>query len=314
MSNSVLVMKHSQLPDRPGIYYRLTALTGSLKGDSFILLGNRIVIGRSETVEISIKDNKASREHSEITKVGDNWVLTDLMSQNGTILNDKKISQAEIKNGDKIIIGQTVFKFSKVDVSDKPPKKIEEVAKSNRKNRILFLLIFLGLGFFLMPDDSNVKKNKKPNTTNLSDANNEYLQAVEKKQAKENKDLKNKLNSIYQRGLRELREKNYYRAIHEFNLALVIAPGDPHAEYYLRKTKEELDREIEAHLLNAKRSEDSIKYLKSIVSYCAIIRLLYNFPEDQRYKNAEKQIRELETKIGLNPSETDCLKKQRTTD
>jgi len=99
------------------------------------------------------------------------------------------------------------------------------------------------------------------------------------------------------------------RAIHEFNLALIIAPGDSQAEYYLRKAKEELDKEIESFLASAQRDEESLKFRSSIISYCAIIRLLYTVPEDPRHKNAVKQINELETKMGLKTGETDCLKK-----
>jgi hypothetical protein len=38
--------------------------------------------------------------------------------------------------------------------------------------------------------------------------------------------------------------------------------------------------------------------------------LLYAVPDDPRYKNAEKQIKELETKLGMEEGESNCLKKQ----
>ena len=114
------------------------------------------------------------------------------------------------------------------------------------------------------------------------------------------------------RGLREYREGNYFRAIHEFNLALIIAPQDSQAEFYLRKAKEELDNAITSEVQKAQRDESSLKYKSAIVSYCSIIRLLYSAPDDSRYKNAEKKIKDLEVKQGLEEGETSCLKKQRT--
>lgn len=315
MAKNVLVLKHFESPRESGIYFRLVCLTGSNKGESYVLMGNRIVIGRSETADIRLNDGKASREHVEITKVGENWIVTDLKSQNGVILNDKKITQQELNEGDKLIIGQTVFKFAKVEVNSKNKVIKEEGKEGNAKKGMLpfivLLLIFASL--FVFDDSGTPAKRKQLPRQNYQDANNEYMAAIQKRQVNENKQLKEKLTVIYQRGLRELRERNYYRAIHEFNLALIIAPGDAQAEYYLRKTKEELDREIDGYIAKAQRDEESLKYKSSIISYCAITRLLYSVPDDPRHKNAVKQIKELETKLGQESGESDCLKTQRTT-
>lgn len=319
MAKNVLVLKHFESPKEAGVYFRLVCLTGGNKGESYVLLGNRIVIGRSDKADIRLNDTKASREHAEVTKVGESWVATDLGSQNGVVVNDKKITQQPLSEGDKLIVGQTVFKFAKVEVASKA-KVIKEDTEENKNagaNKalvpfIIFLLIFAGLFLF---DDTPTQNSgaKRPDPTrNFQDVNNEYAAAIQKRQANENKETKEKLTVIYQRGLRELRERNYYRAIHEFNLALIIAPGDAQAEYYLRKTKEELDKEIEGYTAKAQRDEESLKYSSAIISYCSIIRLLYSVPDDPRHKNAVTQIKELESKLGMDAGETDCLKKPRS--
>jgi pSer/pThr/pTyr-binding forkhead associated (FHA) protein len=317
MAKNVLVLKHFESPKEAGTYFRLICLTGENKGESYVLINNRIVIGRGDTADIKLNDTKASREHVEITKVGANWVATDLKSQNGMIVNDKKITQQALSEGDKLIIGQTVFKFAKVEVAGKASKVVkEEISdKSGEKKAFIpfLILVIIFIGIMFTGENTPKQKAKKAQQVNsFQDVNNEYVAQLQKRQANENKQLKEKLTVIYQRGLRELREKNYYRAIHEFNLALIISPGDSQAEYYLRKTKEELDREIEGYTSKAQRDEQSLKYRSSIISYCAIIRLLYTNPEDPRHKNAVKQIKELETHLGLEQGETDCLKKQRT--
>lgn len=316
MAKNVLVLKHFESPKEAGVYYRLICLTGGNKGESYVLLGNRIVIGRSEKADIRLNDTKASREHAEVTKVGNNWVATDLGSQNGIIVNDRKIKQEQLNEGDKLIVGQTVFKFAKVEVTSKTKVIKEDVEDSKPSSKsflpfLVLLLIFAGL--FLFDDkktESGGKREKKQ--TGFQNVTDELTTAIQKRQANENKQIKEKLNAIYQRGLRELRERNYYRAIHEFNLALIIAPGDSQAEYYLRKTKEELDKEIESYVVRAQRDEGALKYKSSIISYCSIVRLLYSVPDDPRHKNAVKQIKDLESKLGLEAGETDCLKKQRT--
>ncbi len=315
MAKNVMVLKHFESPKDAGIYHRLVCLTGGNKGESFILTGNRIIMGRSEKADIRLTDAKASREHVEITKVGDNWVATDLGSQNGVLVNEKKIKQETLKEGDKLIIGQTVFKFAKVEVAAKKAAKEEDESESKSKKTMipLLVLVLVFVAAFLF-DDDEVKPVAQSTTAirGFEDISNEYVGNLKKKQAKEDKQNKEKLNTIYKRGLREYGESNYFRAIHEFNLALIISPGDPQAEYYLRKTKEKLDKSIEEITEQAKRDETALKFKSAIISYCSIIRLLYSVPDDTRHKNAERQIKELELKLGQEQGETDCLKKQRT--
>src|SRR5690606_8169188 len=320
MAKNVLVLKNFDQPKEAGSYFKLICLTGPNKGETYYLIGNRLVVGRSEKADIRINDSKTSREHAEFTKVGNDWIVTDLGSQNGVVVNDKKAVQHKIKIGDRIIIGQTVFKFAKQDVTAKPKlvkndEEGDESATSDKKKTMVPIIILATefIAVFLLDDgDAPPAEGPAKKVPAYQDVTNEYVQALQKRQANEDKQVKERLNSIYQRGLREFREKNYFRAIHEFNLALIIAPGDAQAEYYLRKTKEHLDQSIEDFIVKAQRDEESLKYQSAIVSYCSIIRLLYTVPEDTRYKNAEKQIRDLELKLGLESGETHCLKKQRT--
>jgi pSer/pThr/pTyr-binding forkhead associated (FHA) protein len=317
MAKNVLVLKHFESPKESGVYYRLISLTGTNKGEAYVLVGSRIVIGRSEKADIRILDTKASREHAEITKVGDNWVVTDLGSQNGIIVNDKKVTQKQLAESDKLIVGQTVFKFAKVEVNQKskpvkeaPPEEVDNKKRGLAPVLVIGVLVVALIFIDSEPQNTNTNSRKKniENQAGIQDVSSEYMQ-LEKKKAKENKEAKSKLNAIYQRGLREFREGNYFRAIHEFNLALIIMPGDSQAEFYLRKTKEELDRQIEENLLKAQRDEEALKYQHAIKNYCAIIRLLYSVPEDPRHKNAVKKINDLEGLLNLEKDETDCLKK-----
>lgn len=316
MARNVLVLKHFESPKEAGTYFRLVALTGPTKGESYVLMGNRIVIGRGEKTDIKIIDAKASREHCEITKVGDSWVATDLGSQNGVLVNNTKITQQALEEGDKLIVGQTVFKFAKVEVTtkNKVTKEYEPEETEGKKTALPFIiLVVIFLSLFLFDDFSpkrtapaGVARTNPIEMTSVEDASIRKRRAIEDKQTKE------KLNDIFNRGLREYREGNYFRAIHEFNLALIIAPQDSQAEFYLRKSKEELDNAITSEVQKAQRDESSIKYKSAIVSYCSIIRLLYSAPDDPRYKNAEKKIKDLEVKQGMEEGETSCLKKQRT--
>lgn len=321
MAKNVLVLKHFESPKEAGTYFRLVCLTGTSKGESYVLSGNRIVIGRGDKADIKLNDTKASREHAEVTKVGSNWVATDLGSQNGIVVNDKKVTQSQLNEGDKLIVGQTVFKFAKVEVSAKAKTSKDKdseapEASAAKKTLVPMILLAAVVLYLILGDDKksseNSGKSKKQSSTSYQDVSSDYLAQLKKRQANEDKAVKEKLNVIYQRGLREFREGNYFRAIAEFNLALIISPGDAYAEYHLRKTKERLDKTIEELTIRAQRDEGALKFKSATVSYCSIIRLLYTVPEDPRHKNAEKQITELETRMGMEPGETNCLKKSRS--
>ena len=66
------------------------ALSGDKKGISYYIDGKRLIIGRSNNAEVQILDEKASREHAEIARVQSNFIVTDLSSQNGVVVNDLK--------------------------------------------------------------------------------------------------------------------------------------------------------------------------------------------------------------------------------
>jgi pSer/pThr/pTyr-binding forkhead associated (FHA) protein len=69
------------------------------------------VIGRLAGSEIEVDDPGASRRHAEIRRQGDQYVVVDLGSTNGTLVNDSPVSEAALEDGDRITIGRTVLEF-----------------------------------------------------------------------------------------------------------------------------------------------------------------------------------------------------------
>lgn len=313
---AVKVLKHFETPKEEGKYFRLICLTGEKKGDAYFLIGNRIVLGRSEKADIKIYDLKSSREHAEITKVGEDLIITDLGSQNGVVVNDLKIKQRMLKNGDKIIIGKTVYKFSEVIVAKKnevvenvDDEELEEEFVEEKKKSPLILFVIVGIGLLLYLFDGSGQQVKKEATSkyNVKEISDPFTSSLTNKKKSEDRESKEKMNLYFQKGLREFREENYFRAISEFNHALSWKPGDPLAEFYLRKTKEALDKKIERFFIVAKRNENSLKYQKAVVEYCAIIRLLFNYPEDERYKTAQEGVKLMEEKLGYDEGHIKCI-------
>jgi len=319
LSKNVLMLKNFEAPKIEGVYFRLMCLTGQSKGEAYILNGQRILLGRGDHVDIKINDIKSSREHAEIVKVGSDYFITDLGSQNGILVNNEKVKQSPLKEGDRVVVGQTVYKFTRLDVKKGTetniqfnlPKEDKNPKKKSNVGIVLFGLFSLIVLSFLMQDNSSVSTDESKRQTQLRTKNvsDDIANALKKRQVKDDKNQKFKINAIFQRGLREYREKNYFRAINEFNLALILNPNDPLAEFYLRKTKEELDRVIAEDFIKAKRDEEGLRYPNAIMTYCSVIRLLIKQPLDPRYINAEEEIKKLESKLGMDVGETHCIKK-----
>lgn len=320
MANAVKIFNHFDTPTREGVYHRMICLTGENKGKAYFLMGKRVVMGRSEKTDITILDLKSSREHAEIILIGDNYILTDLGSQNGVVVNDLKVKQHTLSDGDKVIIGKTVYKFSKVEV--KPKKKKVDVDDSNveiehdfgmdeeDKNKKLsmglsVLIVFAILLLFLGDDTEVERKIKKKKTIQTQGIDDSFRKAGEERR-EEAKKRKEKLSIYFRRGLREFREGNYFRAISEFESAQQWSPNDPLANFYLRKTREALDEQIQSFFNKATRDIDAVNYQKAVTSYCAVIRLLNNFKTDKRYITAREGLTNLEKKMGLDEGELEC--------
>ena len=89
------------MPTEQGAHHRLMIMTGPKKGESYFLKEQRVVIGRGNKADIQIPDTNLSRDHLEIVHTKDGYVLTDLNSQNGVIVNKDKVTQHNLREGDK---------------------------------------------------------------------------------------------------------------------------------------------------------------------------------------------------------------------
>ncbi len=89
----------------------LTAISEPYAGMSFPLRTGVNKIGRSSKCAICFKEIPfISAQHAEIEFDGKKLVLKDLESTNGTFVNDKKTSSAELKNGDIIMFARIKFR------------------------------------------------------------------------------------------------------------------------------------------------------------------------------------------------------------
>jgi len=89
----------------------LVAVSGGAEGQSFALRGERVVIGRSERCDLRVDDSSVSSEHARISRDEGGWRVVNLLSTNGTFVNEKKISSAGLSDGDRVRFGRVEFRF-----------------------------------------------------------------------------------------------------------------------------------------------------------------------------------------------------------
>ena len=88
---------------------------GARAGQSFVLQGDTITIGRSPDSTISLEDQAVSREHALICRVEERYVLYDAGSGSGTSVNGQELTGAGLKEGSCIALGSSELEFSIVE-------------------------------------------------------------------------------------------------------------------------------------------------------------------------------------------------------
>jgi two-component system NtrC family sensor kinase len=69
-------------------------------------------LGREAGNRIQLHDTEVSRHHAEIRRAGEQFVLSDLGSSNGTFVNNQRVERRELASGDQVQIGRTVMLFT----------------------------------------------------------------------------------------------------------------------------------------------------------------------------------------------------------
>ncbi len=78
------------------------------------LAADLVRIGRSPAAHIVLDDRSVSRRHALIARRGEHTVILDDRSLNGVQVNGTRVSEAILRNGDTVALGQIIVRF--VDV------------------------------------------------------------------------------------------------------------------------------------------------------------------------------------------------------
>jgi pSer/pThr/pTyr-binding forkhead associated (FHA) protein len=78
--------------------------------------GDQFSIGRDAGCDLAIADMTVSRRHAQLDRTPDGWMLSDLVSTNGTRVNGWRVrGQVPVKVGDLVSFGNVEIVFSRAD-------------------------------------------------------------------------------------------------------------------------------------------------------------------------------------------------------
>ena len=80
-------------------------------------------VGRSQECDIVVSDPNVSRKHARLSRADNGFVVEDLGSTNGTLLDGAPIDRERIESGDELTFGQTTARFvRRIDSPEGTPR------------------------------------------------------------------------------------------------------------------------------------------------------------------------------------------------
>ena len=119
---------------RAGPPLTLEIVEGPNEGRRKRFRGVRMVIGRGQDCDFMLADQSVSRRHVELVYGGESGVmLRDLVSGNGTRVNDERVEDVQLKHDDVIFIGRTKIRF--IDELERIKLKRQAHEEAERKQK-----------------------------------------------------------------------------------------------------------------------------------------------------------------------------------
>jgi len=102
-------------------------------GDPIPLLKKKLLVGRREGCDITLRFANVSAHHCQLSLEHGYWFIKDLKSRNGTKLNGTRIERKRVDPGDELSVAKHKYRveYSPVDLgaAGPPPADEEQVAE-----------------------------------------------------------------------------------------------------------------------------------------------------------------------------------------
>jgi predicted component of type VI protein secretion system len=79
--------------------------------EAFALVKDVTHVGRGMIADVRLDDHTVSARHAIVVMRGDRLRILDDRSTNGTIVNGRRVEQAELHDGDVVVLGRVVLTY-----------------------------------------------------------------------------------------------------------------------------------------------------------------------------------------------------------
>ncbi len=123
---------------------QLVGRTAPVDGRVIALTDTRVVFGRSDSSDVQIDEPSVSNEHARIVREGGSWRVVNLLSTNGTFVNDRRVRNQVLSDGDVVRLGRVELVFRDPEGQSAPPEP------EGRSFRSLVLPLGVGIAAVVM--------------------------------------------------------------------------------------------------------------------------------------------------------------------
>lgn len=104
-------------------------------GAAFPLNKECVRIGRGVEMDIMLNNSSISRRHAEVRRMTDGCVICDAGSRNGIFVNDARVQEQFVSDGDLVALGELKFQFVRSIGSSRPAAPIGPDARRDDPDR-----------------------------------------------------------------------------------------------------------------------------------------------------------------------------------
>ncbi|RME20102.1 MAG: FHA domain-containing protein, partial [Deltaproteobacteria bacterium] len=267
----------------------LVVMQGEDEGREIELVADYTSMGRGVDNDLVFPDIACSRKHAVIQREGEAYVIKDLGSGNGTIVNGRKVQQAVLNDGDEIKMGNTVLQFllPEAKVQHRPALSttasapmpagglagwLERALPDPRTRKLVafggggVVALLLVLIVVKIASSGGGDEHKQPTK--------EQLQAQMQKQFQQH----------FEAAKNFIKEKDYKNAFLEIQLGLKIRPDSTLLKQYKEHVELEMKSSSNIKQANIALAQDD---LENAVKFASQVP-----PESEYYKEARKLIEE----------------------
>ena len=108
--HTVMIADNKNLVDQ-GERWLVQVYPLDLECNRVALTNQTVVLGRSEKCQVVLDDDSVSRQHARICVTPEGYLIEDLGSTNGVLVNDRLVQSQLLRTGDRIQLGQRIFRF-----------------------------------------------------------------------------------------------------------------------------------------------------------------------------------------------------------